>query len=461
MSADITPRLGLPWLMPAQAQKHVTVNESLGRLDALLGAAVISRSTVAQPSDPAEGDAYLLPLSPTGSAWSHYSPHDLTYFQDGAWFRVPPRTGLRVYVADESALVIWDGAAWTGWSTLISALANLTELGVGTAPDAANPFAAKLNAALWTARYAGEGGSGDLRFVLNKEGPADTLSLLFQTGWSGRAEIGLTGEDDLTMKVSSDGIAWLDALSVDAATGHLALGAAQSGYRLSVDGDAFVDALRIGTNPKATKSDLSLSANAVLSSENSLSLVLAGDSDNHRFSFHVGGDSGVTGVQGAVEVASIDRDGLKLGPTTSDAPLAVQGAGSLGEFNRTGSDGDMLNFAREGVAVGSISVTGSATAYNTSSDVRLKQDFAPAGDALSIVCAIPVEAFAFKAGGARIEFGFVAQRLIEHAPEVVTQGETEDAPWQVDHGRLTPHLVRAVQQLAEIVAELKKWGANG
>ena len=47
--SDATPRLGLPWLMPAQAQKHVTVNESLGRLDALVQAAAQSRTEAAQP----------------------------------------------------------------------------------------------------------------------------------------------------------------------------------------------------------------------------------------------------------------------------------------------------------------------------------------------------------------------------------------------------------------------------
>lgn len=226
--SDSTPRLGLPWLMPAQARKHVTVNEALGRLDAITGAAVASRTLAAQPSDPAEGDAYILPPGASGSEWAAFFEHDLAYFQDGAWARVAARAGLTAYVADEGALVMHDGAAWTAFSDAITTLGDLESLGVGTAPDAANPFAAKLNAALWTARPAAEGGTGDLRYTLNKEGEPQTLSLLFQSGWSGRAEIGLAGSDDLSVKVSPDGGSWTTALKVDRQTGAVDLAGAFS-----------------------------------------------------------------------------------------------------------------------------------------------------------------------------------------------------------------------------------------
>ncbi|MBP0651446.1 hypothetical protein J8J40_30740, partial [Mycobacterium tuberculosis] len=82
---------------------------------------------------------------------------------------------------------------------------NLTRLGVGTSADDGNPFAAKLNAALFAAKTAAEGGNGSLRLTLNKENSAATGSLVYQTGWSGRAEIGLAGSDNLACKVSADG----------------------------------------------------------------------------------------------------------------------------------------------------------------------------------------------------------------------------------------------------------------
>jgi len=217
--SDATPRLGLPWLMPAQAQKHVTVNESLGRLDALVQCAVQSRTTSAQPVAPGEGEAWVLPDGASGADWDGFFEHDIAYHQDGAWRRIAARAGLTAWVVDEAALIMFDGTGWGAFTEAITALSGLTELGVGTAPDGANPFAAKLNSALWTARFDGEGGTGDLRYTLNKEAPENVLSLLFQSAWSGRAELGLTGSDDLSLKVSADGSTWSQALSVDRTSG--------------------------------------------------------------------------------------------------------------------------------------------------------------------------------------------------------------------------------------------------
>ncbi|MGY6627976.1 MAG: DUF2793 domain-containing protein [Oceanicaulis sp.] len=217
--SEATPRLSLPWLMPAQAQKHVTVNESLGRLDALVHARALSASESVQPAGPAPGDAYILPDDAAGEDWALFDAGALVWFQDGAWHGAAPRAGMIVYVADAGALAVHDGTHWRDSGALIAALSNLDRLGVGTAPDEVNRFAAKLNTALWTALTTGEGGSGDLRYTLNKEAPGNVLSLLLQSGWSGRAELGLIGDDDLALRVSPDGAQWVDALRVDRATG--------------------------------------------------------------------------------------------------------------------------------------------------------------------------------------------------------------------------------------------------
>ena len=62
-----------------------------------------------------------------------------------------------------------------------------------------------------------------MRLTLNKETGTDTGSLLFQTGWSGRAEFGLTGDDSFHIKVSPDGAAWSEAITVNAANGQVTL----------------------------------------------------------------------------------------------------------------------------------------------------------------------------------------------------------------------------------------------
>lgn len=92
-------------------------------------------------------------------------------------------------------------------------------LGVGTTADASNPFSAKLNAALWTAKTAAEGGTGDLFYTMNKEAAGDDLGLTLQTGFVTKALLGLFGSDRFRLAVSADGSTFFDGLSVDNATG--------------------------------------------------------------------------------------------------------------------------------------------------------------------------------------------------------------------------------------------------
>ncbi|WP_333590983.1 DUF2793 domain-containing protein [Brevundimonas sp.] len=229
MSDDHSARLGLPYLAAGQMQKHVTLNEALTRLDALTQTAVISRGQAAQPGGPDDGDLYILPVGATGAAWTGQSAGTLMRFEAGGWSVVPTPDGLIVVVLDEPAVVMRLDGGWAPLGQTLGEIQGLSRLGLGATADAANPFSVKLNKALWAARGPGEGGDGDLRFTFNKSSASDVLSLLFQSGWSGRAEIGLIGDDDLRLKVSPDGATWVDVLSVDAETGRCAfpLGAAR------------------------------------------------------------------------------------------------------------------------------------------------------------------------------------------------------------------------------------------
>ena len=214
MSIQSTPKLDLPYLAEGQAQKHLSVNEALAHLDGLVQCAVESRATTAQPALPAEGAVYLLPTGRTGALWSLHPAGTLMRYEANGWEPLPVGTGALAYVKDESLFVLKAASGWTEMTSAIGALQNLTRLGVGTTADATNPLSAKLNKALFTAKTAAEGGDGDVRFTLNKETASDVLSLLFQTAYSGRAELGLIGDDKLTLKTSSDGSAWTDAIRV-------------------------------------------------------------------------------------------------------------------------------------------------------------------------------------------------------------------------------------------------------
>ncbi|HEY8161321.1 MAG TPA: DUF2793 domain-containing protein [Methylocystis sp.] len=215
-----TTHLALPLIDAAQAQKHVTHNEALALIDALAHLAVTTRNVVSPPASPSEGDRILVGASATGA----FSGKDgqIATFLAGAWTFLTPQPGWRCYVATESLSLLYNGTDWVDLGASLRELQNLYKLGVGTTADATNPLAAKLNAALFAAKSVAEGGNGDLRFKLNKESAARTVSQLYQTNWSGRAETGLTGDDNFHLKVSADGASWKEAIVVDSATGGVA-----------------------------------------------------------------------------------------------------------------------------------------------------------------------------------------------------------------------------------------------
>ncbi len=163
---DSTANLLLPYIMPSQAQKHVTHNEAVAMLDALVQLAVVDRDLASPPVVLAEGDRYIVASAATG-AWSG-EEDSVAFFQDGGWVFLPPRTGWIAWVVDETLLVYWTGSDWSPiWNGV--ALQELERLGIGAIADAANPLTAKLNNVLFTAIPMAEGGDGDLRFKLNKE----------------------------------------------------------------------------------------------------------------------------------------------------------------------------------------------------------------------------------------------------------------------------------------------------
>ncbi|MBU2232723.1 MAG: DUF2793 domain-containing protein, partial [Alphaproteobacteria bacterium] len=222
MSDDFTARLALPYLAAGQMQKHVTLNAALTRLDALLQTAVVSRTLTTQPAAPFDGDLYILPHGAAGTAWSGRPAGALMRFESGGWSVVAAPVGMIALVLDTAVLVVRSEEGWSPLGHRLGEVQGLSRLGLGTTADAANPLAVKTNTALFTARGAAEGGDGDLRLTLNKEAAGDVLSLLFQSGYGGRAELGLAGDENLSLKVSPDGSTWLRAFGVDRATGRIA-----------------------------------------------------------------------------------------------------------------------------------------------------------------------------------------------------------------------------------------------
>src|SRR5262249_35420654 len=160
-------------LAAAQAQKHVTHNEALLKLDALLFARLLDRDLAAPPASPADGDTYLVHAGATGD----WSGHDgaIAYAVDGAWRFYAPFTGLAAYVVEKAGLMVFAGAAGRDYAQTWT-LQTLPLVGISTPADTTNRLAVKSPAVLLD--NDGEG----IQAKLNKQASADTASLLFQTG---------------------------------------------------------------------------------------------------------------------------------------------------------------------------------------------------------------------------------------------------------------------------------------
>jgi hypothetical protein len=134
----------------------------------------------------------------------------------------------------------------------------------------------------------------------------------------------------------------------------------------------------------------------------------------------------------------------------------ARSAGTVMYVNRTGSSaGKAIEFRYNGGDVGNISITASATAYNTSSDQRLKENIADADDAGSKIDSIQVRKFDWKADGSHQDYGMVAQELLEVAPEAVSAPEDPEDMMGVDYSKLVPMMLKEIQSLRARIAQLE------
>lgn len=209
---DNTDRLALPYIIAAQAQKHVTHNEALRRLDLITHLAVQSRTVTTEPASPHASQAWIVPDSGASGLFADKAGQVMA-FQDGGWAAYVPATGWKAWVADEEDTVVFDG---TSWRPSFGSVDNqIARLGINGMADATNRLSVHGPATLLTNDIAV---SGDHRLTLNRDTDTDTGSIVFQTGFSGRAEIGYVGDDAFRLKISTDGSQWRDVLTTSGGT---------------------------------------------------------------------------------------------------------------------------------------------------------------------------------------------------------------------------------------------------
>jgi hypothetical protein len=215
--SDVSSNLGLPYIAPSQAQKHVTHNEALRVLDGAVQIGALS-ATVTAPPAATEGQRWLVPAGATGSWAGQFGK--VAMWQDGGWTFLSPRTGWSAWVDDEAGNRVYHGGSWQPYG--VASLQDVESLGIGMTAPGGTPLAAKLNDALLTARYVAESGTGDMVLRANKQAAGDDLGLALQVNYVTRALIGMFGSNALRLAVSADGSAFKDGLSVDNASGIVA-----------------------------------------------------------------------------------------------------------------------------------------------------------------------------------------------------------------------------------------------
>ena len=166
---------------------------------------------------------------------------------------------------------------------------------------------------------------------------------------------------------------------------------------------------------------------------------------------------------GVNERMRITSGGNVLIGTTTDAGYTLNVAGNA-QFIKSststamvvglsGVTGSIIRFSYNGGFVGSISTDGSNTAYNTSSDYRLKEQVRPIDNPLEKVLKLNPVNFKYK-NSKTVQDGFIAHEIQEILPYLVT-GEKDGAEMQeVDYSKLTPILIAAIKELNEKINKL-------
>lgn len=295
MPTGNTPNLDMPYIEAAQNQKHIPHNEALFALDAIVQLTVISASLSSPPVSPDEGDRYIPTGTPTGD-WTGLAGKVVGYY-DGAWQSWTPKVGWTAYDQDTGILLAWNGTAWVNAAE--AGFANVGKLGINTSADNTNRLSVKSDAILLSHDDVTPG-TGDLRITINKSAAGKDAGFTFQDGFSTRALFGLLGDDNFTIKVSPDGSAFHQGVSIDKSTGHVGLNGftADANNGLGVKGTAFLfdaetDDCRFTFNKAASGDDVALTFQSGYSARALVGLL--GD-DNFTFKVSADGSTFKTGM---------------------------------------------------------------------------------------------------------------------------------------------------------------------
>jgi len=170
----------------------------------------------------------------------------------------------------------------------------------------------------------------------------------------------------------------------------------------------------------------------------------------------IGGNINLSGAIGVGAPTTVAVPGYTNTTTgchiNSGGYMAVSRSAGPAIFANSNVAAGVCSWQCAGVAVGSISITSNATAYNTSSSAELKEDL-QSFDAGRIVDDTEVYDFKWKDTTER-SYGIIAQQAVEVYPQAITHDEETDW-WGVDYSKYVPVLLQELKAVRARLAELE------
>lgn len=316
---ETSSNLEIPYVMPAQAQKHVTVNEAFRMIDAAVQINLIKPQANELPSQPEAGDCYQV-IDPAPELWAD-NIGNVAVWVDDAWMFLKPKIGWIARDDETGNLLIHDGTSWTEVNNEVPDQLLINQIGVNMASDENSRMAVSSPGSTFS--HAGD----DHRLKINKSTANDTASLIFQNAWSGRAEIGIVGDDQLGFRVSPDGVNWNETMVFDQLGGYVGIGVHAPTSRLDVKSNSAGEEI-FRMRASIGNSNLKVSEN----SSSNLYLQAKDSNGNLTIQFHTAGKSYLTGdlaVGGNSPTVRLDVDGpVRTRELTVAALPSANSAGS-------------------------------------------------------------------------------------------------------------------------------------
>jgi Chaperone of endosialidase len=152
-------------------------------------------------------------------------------------------------------------------------------------------------------------------------------------------------------------------------------------------------------------------------------------------------------------------------PSSSQAGVALRDIGAVGpalySCGSATTNVEQVRFINGNGTVGGITTNGTATAFNTSSDKRLKQNTSPISECGNIIDALEPVKFQWNSVSAEVGYGVLAQDAYEIFPQAVSRGndldidDPESVRWAVDYSKFVPLLLAEIKSLRKRVEKLE------